>query len=115
FAPPILPDDNIQTAQTTATSTVPAKTIDVKDAASHLNENVTVTAKVYGTKDFGSMVLVNLGAAYPDTPLTVVLRGDAKSLGSSLEGKTITVTGKVVKYKGKPEIVVEDKGQVKLN
>jgi DNA/RNA endonuclease YhcR with UshA esterase domain len=59
------------------------------------------------------MILVNLGAAYPDSPLTVVLRGDAKSLGSGLDGKMITVTGKVVKYKGKPEIVVTDRGQIK--
>ncbi|MFI5163318.1 MAG: S1/P1 nuclease [Sphingobacteriales bacterium] len=89
----------------------PAKVIDVKDAAGHLNETVTITAKVYGTKDVGSMLLVNVGAAYPDSPLTVVLRGDAKSL--VVDGKTITVTGRVVDYKGKPEIVVTDKSQVK--
>jgi hypothetical protein len=94
-------------------STGAAKTIDVNDAANHYDEQVAVTAKVFGTKDFGSMVLVNLGAAYPDSPLTVVLRGDAKSLGSGLEGKTITVTGKIVKYKDKAEIVVTDKGQIR--
>jgi len=98
------------------TQTENAQTITANEAANHYDEQVTVTAKVFSTKDFGSMVLVNLGAAYPDNPLTIVLRGDAKSLGSRLEGKTITVTGKVMKYKGKPEIVVEEKkGQVKIN
>jgi S1/P1 Nuclease len=101
------------TPVTTSPLAVVAKQINVTDAANHYDELVTITAKVFGTKDFGSMVLVNLGAAYPDSPLTVVLRGDAKSLGSGLDGKTITVTGKVVKYKAKPEIVVTDRGQIK--
>jgi hypothetical protein len=102
----------ITPAPTTASLDAP-KQIAITDAANHYDEQVIVTAKVFGTKDFGSMVLVNLGAAYPDSPLTVVLRGDAKSLGTDLDGKTITVTGKVVKYRDKPEIVVTDKGQVK--
>lgn len=89
-----------------------AKIIDVKEAAKHLNETVTITAKVYGTKDVGSMILVNVGAAYPDSPLTIVLRGDTKSL--AVDGKTITVTGQVIDYKGKPEIIVTDKTQVKF-
>jgi hypothetical protein len=112
FAPPILPEDNSKAA--TASVAGPAKVIDVKDAASHLNETVTITAKVYGSKDFSSMILVNVGAAYPDSPLTVVLRGDAKALSTQIDGKTITVTGQVIDYKGKPEIVVTDKSQLTI-
>jgi len=91
------------------------KRIEVTDASAHYDEQVTVTAKVFGTRDFGSFVLVNLGAAYPDSPLTILLRGDAKSLGASLQDKTITVSGKVEKYKDKPEIVVADPSQLKVN
>src|ERR1700744_1636920 len=90
------------------------KTINANDAANHYNENVTVTAQVFGTKDFGSMILVNLGAAYPNSPLTIVLRGDAKSLGKDLDGKTITVNGMVMQYKDKPEIVVTDPAAIHL-
>jgi DNA/RNA endonuclease YhcR with UshA esterase domain len=90
------------------------KAVTLNDIASHLNETVEVTAKVYGTKDFGSMVLVNLGAAYPNSPLTIVLRNEAKSLASKLENKTITVQGKVIDYKGKPEIVVTDGNQINI-
>jgi len=111
FAPPILPEDN---SPVSATAGGPAKTIDVKDAASHLNEMVTITAKVYGTKDFSNMTLVNVGAAYPDSPLTVLLRGDAKALSSRIDNKTITVTGQVIDYKGKPEIVVSDPVNIKF-
>ncbi|MFD2872017.1 S1/P1 nuclease [Mucilaginibacter ximonensis] len=104
---PLLPGDTKAVA-----AMGPAKVIDIKEAASHLNETVTITAKVYGTKDVGSMILVNVGAPYPDSPLTVVLRGDTKSL--AVDGKTITVTGQVIDYKGKPEIIVTDKNQVKF-
>ncbi|WCT14884.1 hypothetical protein [Mucilaginibacter jinjuensis] len=50
---------------------------------------MSVQGKVYGSKDIGSMVLVNLGAAYPNQLLTVVLKGKAKDLGSQLDNKTI--------------------------
>ena len=58
------------------------------------------------------MVLVNLGAAYPNQQLTVALKGAAKSLGAGLEAKTITVTGKVIDYKGKPEIILTETAQI---
>jgi hypothetical protein len=107
---PVLPEGNSEPVTAAAG---PAKVIDVKDAAHHLNEMVTITAKVYGFKDFSSMILVNVGGAFPDSPLTVVLRGDAKALSSGIDGKTISVTGQVLDYKGKPEIVVTDKSQVR--
>jgi hypothetical protein len=78
------------------------------DASHHIGDYVLVTDKVYGVKDMGSLVLVNVGGAYPDQPLTVVLRGAAKGLAGELDGKTIHVTGKVELYKGRPEIVVTD-------
>jgi S1/P1 Nuclease len=43
-----------------------AKTIDIKDAASHLNEWVSITAQAYSSRNIGEMTLVNLGAAYPN-------------------------------------------------
>jgi S1/P1 Nuclease len=85
-----------------------AKTIDIHDAANHYNEYVQVCAKVYGYKALDNLTLVNLGAAYPDQLLTVVLRGDAKDAYNGWDGQTICVTGKIVSYKDKPEIVVTD-------
>ena len=94
-------------AQATAGSAT-AKTIDIHDAANHYNEYVQVSAKVYGHKALDNMTLVNLGAAYPDQLLTIVLRGDAKDIYNGWDGQTIGVTGKIVSYKDKPEIVVTD-------
>ena len=91
-----------------------ATTIDIQDAAKHYNENVKVCAKVYGYKALENLTLVNLGAAYPEQLLTVVLKGDARSAGSGLDGQTICVAGKIVSYKDKPEIVVTDPALIVL-
>jgi hypothetical protein len=67
-----------------------------------------VSGQVFGSRDMGSFYLVNVGAAYPNQLLTVVLRGEAKKLGADLDGKTIRVSGKITEYKGKPQIEVVD-------
>jgi len=82
------------------------------DAAQHYNQYVKCCAKVFGVKALENLTLVNLGAAYPNQPLTIVLRDAARALGPSLDGKTICVAGTVVKYKEKPEIVVTDPGMI---
>lgn len=88
--------------------------VDIKDVAKFIGKTIYVTAKAYSAKDIGSMVLVNLGAAYPNQLLTIACKGEAKSLGNKLEGKTITVSGDVIDYKGKPEIIVTDPNQIKV-
>jgi nuclease S1 len=82
--------------------------IDIRDAASHVDENVVVSGRVYGYKALDGLTLVNVGAAYPNQLLTLVLRGDAKDIAPGLDGKVITVAGKIELYKGKPEIAVRD-------
>jgi hypothetical protein len=96
----------IGNAQPAAADSGTAMTIDIHDAAKHYNDYVQVCAKIYGYKALDNLTLVNLGAAYPDQLLTVVLRGDALNACQGLDGQTICVTGKVVSYKDKPEIVV---------
>ena len=92
----------------------PAKSIDIHEVAKHVDENVSVCAVVYGYKNLGSMTLVNLGAAYPNQLMTVVLRGEAKNAYEGIDGKTICVTGKVEMYRDKPEIVVTSMKQINL-
>jgi hypothetical protein len=97
------------TAKVNVTQDSVAPEIELKDVKNFLQKEVAVSGKVYSVKDIGSMVLVNLGAAYPNRLLTVVLKGDAKQLAGQIKDKTITVLGKVIDFKGKPEIVVVDK------
>ena len=46
--------------------------------------------------------------------MTIVLKEGAKDI-KGLDGKTITVTGKVIDYKGKPEIEVTDPKQLTIS
>jgi hypothetical protein len=85
-----------------------APTVKLEDVRSHMGKDIRVTGRVYSSKDIGSMVLVNLGAAYPNQLLTIALKGSAKQLASKVDGKTLTVVGTVIGYKGKPEIVISD-------
>ncbi len=98
----------------TPASKVPAAAIaiDVHDAANHVDQQVRLCTKIYGFKVLDGMTLVNLGAAYPDQLLTLVLRGQARDSFTVVDGQTICVTGKIENYKGKPEIVVTDPRQI---
>lgn len=91
---------------------IPSKTIQISELGNYIDQNVTVSGKVYGIKDVKSMILVNVGAKYPNQPLTVVLKSAAKELASKIDGKQITVTGDVILYKGKPEIIVSDTSKI---
>lgn len=94
--------------------TVPAVKIEAKDAANNTGKVVTLTSKAYSHSDKGSFMLVNLGADYPNALLTVVLRGSAKALGENIDGKMVTLTGKVIDYKGRPEIEVREPAGITL-
>ena len=87
---------------------VPPIKIEARDAASYTGKLVTLTSQAFNHSDKGSFVLVNLGAAYPGQLLTLVLRSSAKAQGENIDGKTVTLTGKVIDYKGRPEIEVSD-------
>ena len=91
-----------------------AENIQLNDVSIALGAYVTVTGKVYGFKDVKSMVLVNVGGEYPNQILTVVLKDEAKDLAKQIDGKEITVTGEIIDYKGKPEIIVKKKSTIKI-
>jgi DNA/RNA endonuclease YhcR with UshA esterase domain len=95
--------------------------IAAKDAAKHLNETVTIADKVYSTKliENTNMVLLDLGGRQPNQFLTVVIKGEdrAKFNGKPEEyykGREVTVTGKLISYHGKPEIVVSSPDDLKV-
>lgn len=89
-----------------------AELIKLTDVSNNIGKLVTVTGKVYGIKDAKSMILVNVGAVYPNQTLTVVLKDAAKDLASKIDGKQITVTGEIIEYKGRPEIIVKNASQI---
>jgi hypothetical protein len=92
----------------------PAVKIEAKDAASYTGKLVTLTGKAFSHSDKGSFVLVNVGAEFPDQLVTVLLRGSAKTLAANIDGKMITVTGKVIDYKGRSEIEVKEAAELSV-
>jgi hypothetical protein len=98
-------------ANTVAT---PSAIVKLEEIRNSIGKTVTVTGKVFSSRDIGSMILMNLGAAYPNQLLTIALKGKAKEIGGQLENKTITVEGEVIDYKGKPEIIITDPAKIKF-
>jgi len=79
-------------------------------AKAHVGEYATVVGKVSGVHVTGKGdTFVNLGAPYPDHDFTaVIFAADADKFGDlePLEGQTVSVTGTIKEFKGKPEIIV---------
>lgn len=99
------------------------KEIKLEDVGQHVGDSVSLTGKVAGGRFFpqgeGAPTLLNIGAAYPHQLLTVVIRGTARKdfpgvPEKDLLDKDIRVVGKVELYKGKPQIVVYQTGQLTL-
>ncbi|GAB3915304.1 hypothetical protein [Mucilaginibacter boryungensis] len=95
--------------------------IPAKDAAKHIGETVTITDKVFSGKYFenNKMTLLDIGGYNPNQLLTLMIPGadKAKFKGNpevDYKGKDVTVTGKIIEYKNKPEIIVTDPSQIKL-
>lgn len=85
--------------------------VSVDSAATHIGEKVVVCAEVYGVKTTDKITFINLGAAYPKSPLTVVifakdLTNFKESLTAMYNNKKICVTGTLQDYHSKPQIVV---------
>ena len=97
------------------------KEIKLEEVDKHVGDSVTLTGKVYGGRFFpngeGAPTLLNLGAAYPNQLLTVVIRGTARKEFSGaperdLVDQEVRVSGKVDLYKGKPQMVLYSAAQL---
>ena len=92
-------------------------TIAVDSASAHVGEAVTVCSKVYGVKSLESITFINLGAAYPNSPLTIVIRAEDRGnfpqpAETMYADKNVCVTGTIKEYKGRYEIEVTQPGEI---
>lgn len=92
-----------------------------KDVAKHIGEEVRVTGKIFSGKLIASnnMTLLDMGGFNPNQELTIMINGADRDKfkgkpEEDYKGKEVTVTGKLIDYKGKPEIVVTDPAQLKV-
>src|ERR1700748_511891 len=89
--------------------------ITAKDAAKHLNEKVVVCDQIYGGKFLSSsnLTLIDVGGSHPNELLTLIIKGDDRKKfktppEEAFKGKKVCITGQVVDYKGKHEIMITE-------
>jgi DNA/RNA endonuclease YhcR with UshA esterase domain len=86
------------------------------EAAKHVGETATVTGTVDGFHQSGKgNMFLNMGGKYPNQAFTAFIpAGSAAQFSNAqqYEGRTITVSGKIALYKGKPEIIVNSPSQI---
>jgi DNA/RNA endonuclease YhcR with UshA esterase domain len=86
------------------------------EAAKHIDERATVTDKVTGVyQSKAGYILLNMGGHYPNQAFTAFISsesGDEFQRAKELDGHTVSVTGQITSYKGKPEITVDTLSQV---
>jgi len=89
--------------------------ITAKEAAQHIGDSLMVCDKVYGGRFFepNGLTLLNLGGAFPNHQLTVVMKADvrkkfAAAPETAFANKDVCVLGKITEYRGKPQIEIYD-------
>jgi hypothetical protein len=100
-----------------------AQTFSAEQAAKKVGDSIKVCDKIYGGRFFetsnGSPTLLNMGAVYPASPITIMILGDVRAkMGYTpelqLKDKNVCVLGKVILFKEKPEIIVYNISQIQV-
>jgi hypothetical protein len=100
------------------------QTITPNDASKHIGETVKVCGKIFGGRYFetsnNAPTLLNMGAAFPASPLTIMIPGNVRAkMGNApeieLKEKNVCVTGKIELFKDKPEIIVTEVSQLEVS
>lgn len=96
-------------------------TIKLEDVKYHIGDSVTVCGKVYSARFMenskNTPTFLNLGAAFPNQLLTVVIWGDVRNKMENkpevyFNNKEVCITGKIELYKEKPQIVIKSSEQI---
>jgi DNA/RNA endonuclease YhcR with UshA esterase domain len=95
----------------------PATTVGAAQAADYIGKQVTVTGVVSQVSFRPGLTFLNFGKPFPNNSFTALVRDRNTNQFddlSELKGKAVSVKGKVIDYKGKPEIELTGKSQLKL-
>src|SRR5262249_5595041 len=98
-------------------------TLSTSEASKHAGEDATVCGIVAGvhtaTSSRGSPTFVNLDKPYPNQVFTILIWGDDlrkfSPAPSTWDGKRVCATGTIQLYRGVPEIVARDAGQLSFS
>src|SRR6516164_6573522 len=94
-----------------------SKTYSASEAAKHVGETATVADKVVNVfESKAGNIFLNFGARYPNQVLTAFIPKDSAGQfpkAKELTGRAVSITGKIVLYREKPEIVLDDPSMLK--
>jgi len=96
--------------------------ITASEAKSHIGERATVCGNVvsthYAARSKGNPTFLNLDEPYPRQVFTILIWGSDRAKFGDPEAKygikKVCVTGVIKDYKGAPEIVAEQPGQIEI-
>jgi len=101
----------------TASQTLAAPISD-RQAASHVGETAIVEGVVKNVfTTGGGTTFLDFGASYPDETFTGVIFDDyAGEVGdvSGLTGRKVDIFGKITLYRGKPQIILKSRTQIRV-
>jgi len=94
--------------------------IKLEDVSRHIGDSVTVCGKVDDMRYFENSknqpTFLNIGGNYPNQLLTVVIWGEIRKQFTGnlddLKTRQICITGRIILYKEKAEIVIGEPGQI---
>lgn len=98
-------------------------TIRIEDVAKHIGDSVTVCGKIYGGIFIESIkkqpTFLNMGAPYPNHLLTIVIWKTERHFfkkppETALINREVCMTGRIIEYNGKPEIVFKKPEQMTI-
>lgn len=97
-----------------------AATLTAMQAKDHVGETATVCGRVasatFAARLNGAPTFLNLDKPYPDPLFTVVIWGSDRPKFRQPEvdyrGKRLCVTGSIKIFRGRPEIIVNEPGQI---
>ena len=86
------------------------------EAAKHVGEIATITDRVDGVHQSSKgNIFLNMGGKYPNQAFTAFIPSASAAEFSNpqqYDGKTVAVSGKIILYRGKPEIIVANVSQI---
>lgn len=94
-----------------------ARRITAAEAKAHVGQSVIVTGRVMQVSAREKTVYLNLDKTYPLAPFTAVIFARAMNQFTNLqalEGKRVEISGKVIQFQDRPEIVLADKRQLRV-
>jgi len=99
------------------------QTITAAEAANHMGEQGTVCGMVasahFANQSRGQPTFINLDRPYPNQIFTVMIWGSDRDKFRNApetyyQDKAVCVTGTIKGYRGKPEIIVKNPDQIRL-